>query len=395
MSSLNTKKNDVQPSNIYFDLTTTNFQSSTVEPTPFYFNESRANPYVNNPEDYFLTIARFTVDTGSLPVFIPSIVPNQSNPNLTIYKVVLSYTSPSTGINYFFQSPVIWDSQDNSIIAPPPPSQTPSKIQDNSSGYYNCYSYQYWCLLVYRAYQTAFAGLSALVVASGSVLPSVHPPILNWDSTSNQGVMYADRDAYDSASANPIVVYMNSALYSLFGGFPATYRGVGDPNSANYRLLLANVGNTNLISIVPDPADPLQNYEAIILTQEWSTQSAFSPITALVFTSNTLPVNASNTSTPLVFSNGVQLGAPSSNAGMNNVITDIVSDSGLYSPNLVYLPTATYRLIDLYGSQPLYNLDISIYYRLKTGELLPFKLQSGGTVTMKLLFIKKSLYLKN
>jgi hypothetical protein len=392
MSSLNTKKNDVQPSNVYFDLTTTNFESALVEPQPFYFNESRANPYIQNPEDYFLTIARFTVDTGTLPVFIPSIVPNQGNRNLTIYNVVLSYTSPA-GTAYFFTRPVIWDSQDNNASVPPPPSQTATKVQDNSTGYYNCYSYQYWCLQVYLAYELCFQGLNALVVAGGDVLPTTNSPILNWDSTANQGVLYTDVAGYDAQLANPIIVYMNSALYSLFGSFPAVYRGLDDVNLAHYRIITANVGNTNLIAIVPPP--PEVQYDAIITTQEWSTQSAFNPIVALVFTSNTLPINATNVSTPLVFRDGVNLGISGSNSAMANIITDIVSDTGLYSPNLVYLPSAQYRLIDLFGTQPLYNLDISIYYRLKSGELQPFRLQSGGTVSMKLLFIKKNLYIKN
>ena len=73
----------------------------------------------------------------------------------------------------------------------------------------------------------------------------------------------------------------------------------------------------------------------------------------------------------------------------SNIITDIVSPTGLYRPNLVYNPTAEYRRISLVGNQPLTNIDLQIYYRLRTGHLIPFTLGSGGSVTMKIAFLKK------
>jgi hypothetical protein len=155
----------------------------------------------------------------------------------------------------------------------------------------------------------------------------------------------------------------------------------------NFPLLIANVGDTNLQTIVTETG---AQYNAIVFNQEWSTTASWTPITALVFTSNTLPIQPSQVSQPLVYNNGVLQNSGGNNSAVSNIITDIVSDSGLYSPNLVYIPQAQYRYITLYGNQPLYNLDISIFYRLKTGELIPFRLQSGGSVTMKILFKKRS-----
>jgi len=34
-------------------------------------------------------------------------------------------------------------------------------------------------------------------------------------------------------------------------------------------------------------------------------------------------------------------------------------------------------------------LDLQIFYRLKTGELVPFRIGSGESVTIKIAFIKK------
>jgi hypothetical protein len=83
------------------------------------------------------------------------------------------------------------------------------------------------------------------------------------------------------------------------------------------------------------------------------------------------------------------LGLVGNNAATAPIITDLISDTGTYAPNIVYTPTAQYRYITLYGNAPLTNLDLQIYYRLRNGSLVPFTLQSGGSVTVKFLFEKK------
>ena len=388
MSQLNVKKNDVQPDNIYFDLTSTNFQSSNVAPTPFYFNESRSNPFVMKPEDYQMSILRFTVDSGTIPVFIPSIVPNSATINETIYSVTISWQ----GVNgeYRSQVPIIWSPQDTSATIPSIPVYNTSKVQDNTTGYYNCYSYQFFCYLILVALRSAFATTRIAALNAGEPFPSPNAPIINWDSTANRAVLYADEAGYDinmlDGAVQPIRIYFNAPLYSLFSSFPARYNGYNVLLGENFPLLIANVGNTNLQTIITESGS---QYNAIVFNQEWSTTASWTPITALVFTSNTLPIQPSQVSQPLVYNNGVLQNSGGSNSAVSNIITDIVSDSGLYSPNLVYIPQAQYRYITLYGNQPLYNIDISIFYRLKTGELIPFRLQSGGSVTMKILFKKR------
>ena len=116
---------------------------------------------------------------------------------------------------------------------------------------------------------------------------------------------------------------------------------------------------------------------------------AMTPITSIVFTSNQLPIEPNQVSNPIVYLENKVLGRTSVNSATANIITDLVSNSGLYKPNLVYVPSAQFRMITLYGNRKLYNLDLNIEYRLRNGELVPFRLGSGGTVTMKIAFIKK------
>jgi hypothetical protein len=113
-----------------------------------------------------------------------------------------------------------------------------------------------------------------------------------------------------------------------------------------------------------------------------------SPILSVVFTSNTLPIEANQVSTPVLFVNGVNINLAGNNSDFANIITDIVSGDFQYRPNLVYNPTAEYRRITLKGNRPLYSLDLNIYFKIITGELIPIRLQSGESCTVKFLFEK-------
>jgi hypothetical protein len=109
---------------------------------------------------------------------------------------------------------------------------------------------------------------------------------------------------------------------------------------------------------------------------------------SVVFTSNTLPIEANQVSTPVIFSDNQNIVLGGNNSDFSNIITDIVSEDGNYRPNLVYNPSAEYRRISLKGNRPLYSIDLNIYYKITTGELIPLRLFSGESVTMKILFEK-------
>jgi hypothetical protein len=97
MSQLDSAKNAASADQLYFDITVSNFKSTTTKPPVFYFNESRTLPFIRNPEEYYLSILRFTMETGSIPVFIPSIQPNQGDRDKTLYSFTLEYTADFAG----------------------------------------------------------------------------------------------------------------------------------------------------------------------------------------------------------------------------------------------------------------------------------------------------------
>jgi hypothetical protein len=135
---------------------------------------------------------------------------------------------------------------------------------------------------------------------------------------------------------------------------------------------------------------PYINYRAIVWSQEQGTTASWSPILAVVFTSNTLPIESNQVSTPVVFSDNQNITLGGNNSAFENIVTDIVSKDGNYRPNLVYNPSAEYRMISLRGNRPLYSIDLNIFYRLNTGELVPLRLRSNESCTAKILFRKIS-----
>ena len=375
--------------NVYYDVTITNLETINQNPPSLYFNETRNTPFVYDPESYYLSIIRFTLDTPTLPVFIPIIQPNQANRDLTIYSVTLSYTDPVTLITYNEQTFVTFVQQIFGVVVPAPPSQTNDGLQNNQTGYYEVLNYQYWIQLINDTFVTCFTALNAQVVAGGGTLPSTNAPSMAWDTTTNTAILTAEQVGYDTSIPNPIEIYMNPAMYQIFSSFPVIIKGSVDILfGKNIQIIMDGFGGANVVKF-PPTAPSASQYDALQVVQEYSTIALWTPITSIVFTSNTLPVVPANISAPLLFVNGQIYSNGGNNSNISQVVTDFVSDDGIYKPNIVYTPSAQYRLINLVGNTPIYNLDLNVYWKSRTGVLQPFKLSSGSTATIKLLFTRK------
>lgn len=379
------------PDLVYYDVTITNLEGIDSVPPVLYFNETRNSPFILDPESYYLSIVRFTLDTPSLPVFQPEIVPNQSNRDLTIYTVTLSWTNPVAPFQTFNQQqPVIWSPQIESSPPPAPPSQTSNKLQNNATGYYETLNYQYWIFLVNQTFLTCFANLNAQVTGAGLVLPTIHAPSLAWDTTNNLAIMTADVAGYNTSNANHIGIYFNPAMFQLFSSFPCFIKSYLTVTAGkNVQIQPLGFGGANIVDFPPS-APVASQYKAYQIVQEYSTVALWTPITSVVFTSNTLPIVPNNISAPLLFINGQVYNNGGNNSNISQVITDFVSDTGIYKPNIVYTPTAQYRLVNLVGNTPIYNLDINVFWKDRVGVLQPFRLTSGSTATIKILFQRKN-----
>ena len=120
---------------------------------------------------------------------------------------------------------------------------------------------------------------------------------------------------------------------------------------------------------------------------EYSTLYLWNCVTSIVFTSSNIPVVPANTSNPsltredqaIVFNNQPHT---------RRIVTDLVAGDS-YKPYIVYNPSAQYRYIDLTQGSPLRDIDIQVYFLDRQGQMNEFKLSSGSTATIKILFEKK------
>ena len=361
---------------MYININVTNLDNINQNPKPLSYNEVRSSPILYNPENFYMSIQRFTLDTQSLPVFIMPIVPDDNdNPNLSTLSIGFTYTGNTSNINYIINQQIIYSPQLTYVLTPPPPSQNQPKLQDNSTNYYSIFNYEYFISLINNAISIAYASLQSNLITFGDDSLTVNPPVLLWDNSTECATISYIPTFVGDIELLPIIT-MNSPLYSLFSSFNSKINAYSNLNNVN--LIWSPYFDKSTVDTV-----------ARTIQQEYSTVLNWSPITSIVFTSNTIPIISELETNPLLLFNNNPFQNSGNNNNRMNIITDFASDV-IMKPRIYYVPSSQYRYTQLATSRPFSNIEISVYYRIKTGELIPFLLTSGGNLTMKILFQKKN-----
>jgi hypothetical protein len=350
---------------IYYDILITNEISNNTNPPNAIYNEVRQSPLIKNPDDYFMSIVRFQINgTQTLPVFTAQMQDNQSDINLSVYSITMSYTS-STNVTINYQQYLQFIPQFTFGGI------TPTNPNDNTSSYYNIYDYNYICFLINNTFISCLNGLTVSATTAGITLPSTTAPIISYDGANSLFTITFDTNpSWSTNQTGFINTYFNQALFSLFCSFPALYLTYNSSTGQNIQLNLLTSSNSK----------PLAT-----LQQNYATIENLSPIVSIVFTTTLIPVFPSLQGTPYIYTNNTT--TQTYNNSISNIISDFIAD--LYTPNLIYEPTIQ-RYYSLQGNQPINNVDLQLFYKTKTGLLVPIKISSGSYITVKILFIKKT-----
>ena len=312
-----------------------------------------------------MSIVRFMIETPSLPLFRPTIqyipideVPDGVEPsNYTIYSITLRRVGTDTLSQQFIE----WSPQNQFIEMPKPPILNNNTLQDNRTGYYNCYSYAWFLNLINDAFIKASTALSIS-----------NSPTIFYDSASKLFVMAAPKDNYDTNNSTGYYeIFMNKSLFQLFSSFPNVNITETKKDGLNFQIITNSYYGFSTQSVEIDTGTT----DCLMVYSEYSTTYLWSPVSSIVFTSQNLPVIASNVSNPVLTREGEQIkftGAPNT----RRLITDLVAGDS-YKPYLVYTPSAEYRYFDLLKGRPIRDIDIQVYYQDKEGQLNEFKLSSG------------------
>jgi len=212
-------------------------------------------------------------------------------------------------------------------------------------------------------------------------------------------------------------VAFNAPLYSLFSSLPAKRKIITSSTGLKETYYVLNIVSSGLGLVNPSPnlnsvipysflasytnsstgviTIPTANTFAyshsrllIKQSQEISTIDTWTPINSLVFCTSSIPIIVNQ------FTASSSIGSNPPSSSLDNafdyIITDLQTNQQGYRPNVLYVPELD-RKIDLTGNQPLKTIDINVFWRTKTGILVPFTLASGAMSSIKLLFEKKIL----
>jgi hypothetical protein len=361
------------PREVYYDININNQSSIGTTSQILNFNEARNKPLVNKAGLYSLSIVRFELDTYSLPTFIPDIekFPN-TDPDLMIQTVTLDYGAFSTQPKNLKWKPT------NLHIAKPPNLSVSRPDQEDSEYYYGN-SFRHYCDLVNTAFEALTAELKTL---AGATLDDLKAPKMIWNDENQTCSILAQEEFYNWSKVNHVGIYFNRSLYANFTSLPAV-KNYNNPLNKIYKIYMKDDYSTKII--VLDPLLDNVTEKFIKTDQEFSTISNWSPVAGIVFMSSNLPIVPTEVSAPYNYYNGILL-TNSASQLKQRIITDMVANDMCYKPNLLYTPSAEYRFIDMTGDGAINEVDISVYWRDRSGLLHPFYLQSGSNCSIKILF---------
>ena len=306
----------------------------------------------------------------------------------------------------------------------------------------------------YYAYRDAwiangsFGGLGAFpyTTLASFLNATAQPPQMSYDGPSQRFTINFDSDGYGSrltsftpstslgGFANPpqFKLFFNTNMYNLFANFsflywnttsPANgpYVGIPAPIGYVYEILIPNkyytdvadyrlspYGGTPPLGFVPSGSgNPASNPLSVLneqkvywtITQETpSTDTLWSPISSIVFSSALMPVKPENNSAPVVVGQGnIGNSQATARAAFTRVITDLAlpMDKGAASWKsfIYYVPSAEYRLSDFLAShQPLSGVDVQVFWKNRlNNQLYPITMTNLSSVSFKMMFKKKNL----
>lgn len=415
---------------IYYDI---NIASPTGSSVRAVYDETRTQNIINDASEYYMAIARFSVDASAIPLFVCPVIPNPLNPldfNYTPYNLFFTYYDGVT--NFGGNSQLIYIPNVQTQQPNPPTVST----QDISGFYYYVYYYQTFIQMTNNAIAEAFSRLVTLVpILAGTPIPYVqyeassnsvslivpnNPLYITAYNTLNT-YQYTPAQFPDAASVGKIIFYMNSPLYkyySLINSYSAQtppISGFSPPNFSHLMIVTDNKNNyyyppqnaANTVAtqvptsfIMPPPVATFPVTSSVnftdaplwlIFPQEGNAISTWNSLSSLVFLTSALPVQVENipyTSVPSL-QNGSQIGS----ASFLPILTDFIPDLTQAKDNRIQFTyyANPYRLVQLNWNIPIRRIDLQIFWQDKFQNLYPIYVSGNSLNSIKLVFIKKDL----
>ena len=339
---------------VYYDIQINNFESSGSAQQSLRFTETRSKPLIENSGEYSLSIVRFELDTYSLPTFIAEIVHTNNNDiNKMIESLTLEWDSSGT-MTTEGPSNLAWIPTNQHAEVP----IVPQSLQEPAHEYYYSNSFRHYCDLVNNTFDSLTASLKTSV---GVDLDGLLPPKMIWNEQTQSAEIIGQKDFYDESLANHVNIYFNRQLFSRLSSFP-TIANLNAAQGKAYKIVMKSDYATKIVKLDINGTGTL--IDCIKTCQEYSTISNWCAVASVVFTTNTLPIVSTQQSEPKIYDNGsaLNMGIPQN---FVQVISDMSTNELCYKPNLIYVSSAEYRMIDMFGDNSISTFDINIFWKDK------------------------------
>jgi hypothetical protein len=230
--------------------------------------------------------------------------------------------------------------------------------------------------------------LNAAATAAYALVPggkaTLGPPYFWWNPVTQLVCMFVDVNWVEGVP-NTVDIYFNEQLQSILN---LPFNNFTPPPTANGTEFHIRVQND--AKVVP-PVAARFGYPLGVATlgggsgllevdQEYVQPNNWIGLDRLIFTSGSIPI------VPEYIQDSKTASDATQNASLS-ILTDF-SIAGLQQNDLFveYLPTAEFRRISMYGSNPMQRLDLRVFYTLYDGTRLPVMLPPGGAFTAKIYF---------
>ena len=337
------------------------------------FSETRDVPIVSDASQYKMSIIRFTMNgIKDLPLFIPTIEEGQPNPNKTVYKISMDLNVNGT---------LLTDTE-TVMYSPEKPSLSVSNpvhtVQDVSDEYYYVHTYQHFLNLVNFTLSQVMSNLNTQAVALDPTFTNIEDPVIIFNSSTNCFDLYIP-------DVPNLKLYFNTNMYNLFSNYPSIRNNEDDVKA--YEIVPINPLKVNSVE--------LNGSDYIEVKQEAPSIGTFwSPISAIVFTSNMLPIVSEGVAPTIVYGSSNNAQPVNSISNFEPIITDIaltLDNAYEYKQFLSYIPTSQYRYVSLTNSQQaIKSINVNVYWKSRlTGQLIPLRMSNLSNISIKFLFEKK------
>jgi hypothetical protein len=338
------------------------------------FKQQRDQPILTKMSDFDMSVVRMQIPTMSLPIGIAMVELGQADVNRLVYHVsVTDFASGTT-----FTAPVTWITESPGASTPASPTVT----QDHSNEYYFMYSYQHFVTLVNKAWETAMAGLVALVPA----LAGTPPPFFQFDCATQTFSFYATVAAFGIEAGPTCTAGMNEMLWTLFPNIPFKKERLG--NNAYVLQPRKTPSESNVVALTLDGVGPT-NY--LKLTQEFPNLQCWNAPNTLVLTTQNISINFENQSPSQIFAGQTRKEGHGGNL-TSPVMTDFQVEASVgyeWRQGYVFYVPSVYRMIQMIGDGPLSTLDLALSWSDGFGNVYPLTMKEGTHFNVKLMFRRR------